>query len=396
MERMRAGRKRAAGGYSSTRKRRFSVTRDRRLGWANLSRAVVQPTDWCAGRRGDDDDDAPRRRRGLPVMPRSQVPVLENGVDQICGPSRSLRDYRGGTPRFEFNAQPSPNDLGGYVSALCFLRGALEAMAQEVALLRKRDEVHQRTMNQYREQIRSAAAMQRDLLPITLPEVAGLEVHTLFRPAEALSGDLYDVFRINEAHVGFSVADATGHGLSGGVLSTFASRSLRGACGWDGSLRSLRPDDVLAQANRDLLAAGFNDCPFVTALYAVYHEPTRTLTWARGGAPYPILVRPRETPRQIVSQGPLVGALDEPNFEVMTLTLEPGDAIVFHTDGLETLVSDPATRRACCDLSHTEWFQRLGEERIERQLGKLEARLATIDETDWRVDDVTVVALQMS
>ena len=311
----------------------------------------------------------------------------------MTGAFRTLQDHVPSSQRFEISALPSPNDVGGYLSALCFLQGALEAMVEEVAVLRTRDESSRRTITEFREQMRSAAAIQRDLLPTHLPEVSALDVQVVFRPVDALSGDLYDVFRIDDTHVGFALADATGHGLPGGVLATFVSRSLRGGPLQNGSIRSLQPDDVLLRINRDLLDAGFSDCPFVTALYAIYHEPTRTLTWTRGGAPYPILVHRGEIPRQIISQGPLIGAMEEPAFEVVSLTLEPGDTVVFHTDGLEALVGDRRTQRGWCDLSNSEWFRRLGEQPLDRQIEDLEARLDSIDESDWRVDDVTVLAL---
>lgn len=268
-------------------------------------------------------------------------------------------------------------------------------MIEEVAVLRTRDEASRRTINEFHEQMRSAAAIQRDLLPTNLPKVEGLDVRVLFRPAEALSGDWYDVFRIDDTHVGFALADATGHGLSGGVLATFVSRSLRGGPLRNGSTRSLQPDEILLRVNRDLFDAGFTDCPFVTALYAVYHEPTRKLTWARGGAPYPILVHRGEIPRQILSQGPLIGAFEDAAFETVSLTLEPGESVVLHTDGLEALVGDRRPQRGWFDLSHSEWFRRLGNQQIDRKIVDLEDRLDSIDESDRHVDDVTVVALHV-
>jgi len=329
------------------------------------------------------------------VTAQSQVQTLENHTDRMTGALRTLQVHIPGTQHFELSARPSSNEVGGYLSALCFLQGALEAMAEEVTLLRARDEASRQTITAFREQMRSAAAIQRDLLPSNLPMVAGLDVFALFRPAEALSGDLYDVFRIDETHVGFALADATGHGLPGGVLATFASRSLCGASMKNGPARSLSPADQLSRINKDLFGVGFRDCPFVTALYAVYHEPTRMLTWARGGAPYPVFVRRREAPRRILSQGPLIGALADAAFETVSLTLEPGDTVVFHTDGLEALVGDRRSQRGLNDLSNSEWFHRLGGRPLDGQMEDLETRLDSIDEADWPVDDVTVVALHV-
>ena len=51
-----------------------------------------------------------------------------------------------------------------------------------------------------------------------------MQFHTLFRPASHVSGDLYDVMRLDEDHIGFYMADAVGHGMPAALLTMFIKR----------------------------------------------------------------------------------------------------------------------------------------------------------------------------
>lgn len=259
--------------------------------------------------------------------------------------------------------------------------GVFAALVREVETLRQRDQVQRDALQRLQGQLRSAAELQRDLLPSRLPTIEGLKVHTLYRPAEMVSGDLYNVVRLDDRHVAFTLADATGHGLPAGMLSALTRRSLFA------ENRSLLPDRVLAAANGDVLKLGLSECQFLGALYAVFDERTRTLSWARGGLPYPILARTGQAPRQIPSNGPALGTIENASFEVVTMALQPGDCVVFHTDGVDALLAE----RPGDDVRNTEWFSGLGRNALECQLEALNARFGSGTPD---IDDVTVIALQ--
>ena len=55
---------------------------------------------------------------------------------------------------------------------------------------------------------------------------SGVRFHTLFRPAGYVSGDLYDIMRLDETHVGFYMADAVGHGMPAALLTMFIKNAL--------------------------------------------------------------------------------------------------------------------------------------------------------------------------
>jgi len=269
------------------------------------------------------------------------------------------------------------------------------ALQRELEELRSREEKYKEDISRWDQQLRLASVIQRDLLPSRLPAIDGLDVHILYHPLDMLSGDSYDVIRLDDSHVAFSLSDATGHGLPAALLSAFVKRSLRGRERMDRGERFLEPDEVLARVNSDLLDTELEECQFVAALYAVYDVATRTIRWARGGTPYPILARCGRRPDRIISEGPIVGACNGPRFELVERQLDPGDTLIFHTDGLEALLLKDQAHLGCCGLDRTDWFHALGRRSLLHQLEEVQERLVNFHEADGSADDVTILALQV-
>jgi serine phosphatase RsbU (regulator of sigma subunit) len=289
----------------------------------------------------------------------------------------------------------SQDDLVSRLSAMCDLRRPMEALRSELEVLRQRDKAFRAALHHLDTELRQAGAVQRDLLPSTMPAVKGVDIHTLYRPVHAVSGDIYEVVRLDGEHIAISLADATGHGVAAALLTAFAKRGLRGSETVGGRTHRLEPNEVLARLNRDILEMHLQECQFVSAVHAVYNERTRVVRWSRGGAPYPILARRGQPPRRHRSDGPIVGAYPQAPFEVTELQLGPGDVLVFHTDGLEALLIDRRSGSGLSELDCSPWFQALGREPIEQLLHALETRLDELDPADWEADDLSAVILQV-
>ncbi|HEY3242944.1 MAG TPA: PP2C family protein-serine/threonine phosphatase [Phycisphaerae bacterium] len=276
------------------------------------------------------------------------------------------------------------------------LQERLDALDSELDELRRRDDAWTLSFQQLDQQLRLASQVQRDLLPQRPPEIRAGRIHTLFHPAEHVSGDIYNLARLDESTVCLALADATGHGIAAALLTVFIKQGLRGKETYDGCYRILSPADVLERLNVDLLETNLSDGQFVTAVYAVFDEQERTLTWGRAGAPHPILVRRGAEPRLLSSAGTLLGAVANSKYETASMVMRPGDTVLLYTDGLEALLVPKQSRHHPRGLQGTPWFAELGERPIEKSLDEIRTRLTTLDPHDWPVDDVTVVALSMT
>ena len=296
----------------------------------------------------------------------------------------------------DFASELSTDELVGRLASMCAFHQPLNNLNHEVTELRQRDLRHAQSAHQLDEQLRLASQIQQDLLPDPLPVIHGARLHTLFRPVERVSGDMYDVIRLDDTHLGLSVVDATGHGIPAALLTMFIKRTMRGTETRRATDRLDTPDQVLRQLNREILDADLTHCQFVTGLYAIYAEDTRTLCWSRGGTPLPILVRRGRPPQQLNSDGMLLGADRDAEFECREVSLEPGDTVIFHTDGLDALLLERDQDANFDDVRETPWYRSLQTGSVADRLNAIADLAADTPRSCWPADDLTVLALEIN
>jgi serine phosphatase RsbU (regulator of sigma subunit) len=181
--------------------------------------------------------------------------------------------------------------------------------------------------------------IQQSLLPGALPELPPARFAVHYHSCGRAGGDCYDVFRLDEDHVGFWLADVMGHGVPAGLLSIYLKTAVRfkDVSGRDNRL--LHPHEVLQRLNRDLLALPVADNPIITLVYALFDRRDSTLSFARAGHPHPIHVPRGRDAKRCQIHGSLLG-LFETEFVTETLQLGPGDKLLLHTADADWLAPD--------------------------------------------------------
>ncbi len=210
-------------------------------------------------------------------------------------------------------------------------------------MLRKFDTGLNSQISQIDEEMRLAARLQVDFLPRTLPHFDDVSFNVFFRPASYVSGDIYDVARLDEDHVGFFVADAVGHGMPAALLTIFLKRTLQtkelspNGHGY----RLIKPDEALAHLNNELLSQNLSLCQFVTMVYGILNTKTRMLEWSRAGHPLPFLLNTQGRSGELELDGALLGVFPNEQFPLQRVQLHPGDSVLLYSDGFESAFSDP-------------------------------------------------------
>lgn len=226
-----------------------------------------------------------------------------------------------------------------------------ELLAQAAALLRIKDrhdqlsskaaEVHrvnrrlQAAHMQIDQELELARRIQESFLPQSLPQIPQVRFAVKYRPCNRVGGDFYDVFRLDEHHLGFYVADAMGHGVPASLLTIFVKKGVKAKEINGSTYRLVPPDEVLRKLNRDMIDQELSDTPFITMIYGLFDRRNGMLQFSRAGHPYPMLV-PREGPIALLQmEGSLLGVFDTA-YHLQTRTLQPGDKLLLYTDGMDS------------------------------------------------------------
>jgi len=293
-------------------------------------------------------------------------------------------------------AGASQDEVIGRLTALVRYAPVVRGLERELSHLQRLGQQLNRYFGEIDQEMRLAGRMQRDFLPGSMPELPPLKFRALYRPASWVSGDMYDVFRIDEQRVGVFEADAMGHGIAAGLMTMFLHRGLMPK-EVDGSrYRIIQPAEAMSNLHTLLLNQRLPNCQFVTAVYAIIDVGTLEMCVSRAGHPYPLHIRADGAISEVETGGGLLGIADvEPEFGERRVRLSAGDKVVFYTDGIEdVLIQAPAAEegegpRFTPQL--LEWAKLRGDvfmEALGRHLDCLEGSL-------HQADDVTVVMVEV-
>jgi len=242
------------------------------------------------------------------------------------------------------------------------------------------------------EQLRLAGLVQQDFLPTQLPNTDEVQWATVFLPAEWVSGDIYDIVRIDEQHIGFYVADVVGHGMPAALLTIFLKQALLMRETYENSYRIFPPTEVITSLNVRMAAQKLSGYQFATCCYCLLDIKTLQLTFARAGHPYPILIRPGQQLEQLEIRGSLLGVFEQAEYTQQTVQLQPGDKLLLYSDGAEPFIGKFDGKTG---FGFSEEFCEVKDLSVIEMIGRLNTIAHNQKIEPSEVDDITVVALEI-
>jgi hypothetical protein len=187
------------------------------------------------------------------------------------------------------------------------------------------------------EQLRLAGLVQRDFLPKQLPDSEHFRWAVAFQPAEWVSGDLYDVVRLDTTRIAFYLVDAVGHAMPAALLTIFVKQAIAFRQSQE-PFAILQPAEVMEALNKKMCQERLSGYQFATCCYCLLDTGSMTLTIARAGHPYPILLRPGQGPLRIETRGSLLGIFEQSTYQQVTIELARGDKLLLYSDGAEPMI----------------------------------------------------------
>jgi steroid delta-isomerase-like uncharacterized protein len=246
--------------------------------------------------------------------------------------------------------------------------------------------LYRQTMERVRldHEMKTAAAIQRALLPEARHAGPNFEVGAASVPCRAIGGDFFDYFDLANGTFGFALGDVAGKGPPAALLAA----ELQGVLAVLSESASM-PADLVSRVNQVLVRRAV-ESRFVTLLYGVL-SPDGRLTYCNAGHNPPFLLG-RRGMRRLETGGLILGAFKGAAFQEESLQLDPGDLLVMFSDGVtEALNADGAEFGEDQLLACVRWRQELPA------AGILESVLETVGEFTAgaaQSDDLTALVLR--
>ena len=182
----------------------------------------------------------------------------------------------------------------------------------------------------YQQQKEFADTMQRSLLPRAQPDVAGLEVGSVYESSAHVDvgGDVYDFMTLDDGRLAVVLGDVTGHGVEATAdmaMAKFVFRSL--------AREHPEPGDFLASAN-DVVVDEIATGKFITMAYLAVDGVNGKVSCASAGHPAPRLVLPDGAVRGLEASGLVLGIDAAQTYEAVHADLPPDSVLVVYTDGV--------------------------------------------------------------
>jgi sigma-B regulation protein RsbU (phosphoserine phosphatase) len=206
----------------------------------------------------------------------------------------------------------------------------LTTMAAQVAIAIENARLYQaikRQEQQLERDINMAREVQLRLLPTNPPAHEHAELAVSFLPARAIGGDLYDFLEYASDQTAIVLGDVSGKAAPAALFAALVSGIMRSA-----AQQKLPPAEMLALLN-DTLQERKLDSQYVVMLYALWNDANRTLTVANSGAVQPIFCRGGQNVT-VKAEGFPLGMFPSATYEEFNVATQPGDAIVFVSDGI--------------------------------------------------------------
>jgi sigma-B regulation protein RsbU (phosphoserine phosphatase) len=232
-----------------------------------------------------------------------------------------------------------PVDSGTLRAQMCVARRVValeETLHAKVARLEEANQRIERDLD-------AAAAVQRAHLPSESLQLRSAQFAWVYDACEAIGGDMFNVFRLDEENVGLYILDVSGHGTSAALLSVSLSRVLIPFPQQGGILKRrtdrppyyeiVPPADVAGELNRrfQMIQQSGRFCTF---LYGVLHLPTRSFRYVSAGHPGPIATTQNGPFRHDAVGGIPIGVDEDAVWGEDEIQLHQGSQLIFITDGV--------------------------------------------------------------
>jgi len=234
--------------------------------------------------------------------------------------------------------------------------------------------------------LQAAKRIQGALLRPVPAEDYGVDMAARYLSAREVCGDLYEFLRYGPQQLGIALGDVSGKGTAAALYGAVAIGIMRSL-----APQKLQPAELLRQMNQ-IVGERRIEGRFMTACFATWQKGRRKLRVANAGQSQPLLYKDGRCGKIELTGFPL-GIFEEVSYDEWGVSLEPGDILVFHSDGIAETANSEG------EFFGTERIRRLIEQ--QHEVGAAELADLILREVDWfaqsapLADDRTLVVLKV-
>lgn len=323
------------------------------------------------------------------------VQIIRDALDGPYDCSVEIRNFRkDGTPFWNRLSITPVRDEAGTVTHFIGIQSDVTQRREAEEALQEANDIMQHDLDE-------AAKVQQAWLPKSMPEVDGFTFAWSFTPCTELGGDSLNVIRLDRDHVGMYVLDVSGHGVPAALLSASIQRWLnevpQQSCLFVPDESSPNGFAIAPPATvADKLNSSFDAEPgkFCTLIYGVLNLQTGAFDYVTAGHPPPLRSGPAGSEVCPLAAGMPIGVVKDAEFGEHHLLLEPGDRLLFYTDGAtetaDTQDDMYGEEKLLEDLHETDGLP------VEQTLDSIMGNLRKWAEPASLDDDVTLLILQVA
>jgi sigma-B regulation protein RsbU (phosphoserine phosphatase) len=180
-------------------------------------------------------------------------------------------------------------------------------------------------------ELQSASDFVQSLLPPPGHVLSGIRLHWVFLPSSQLGGDLFQVAKWGNDHIGFMVLDMSGHGISAALRAVSLAMFFKGEH-IQKAFPTYDPGDIVTFLNRKYPIT--DEGEYFTIWVGVWQSSTHLLRYASAGHPGSVLIRSGTNALVLGKQSWPIGFSSEQVYATHTVTVHPGNRLYLFSDGV--------------------------------------------------------------
>ncbi|MBD3183039.1 SpoIIE family protein phosphatase [Candidatus Poribacteria bacterium] len=237
-------------------------------------------------------------------------------------------------------------------------------------------------------EIQRAREVQMGLFPKSPPNIPGLDIWGICRPASETGGDFFDYLSLSDSKLCLVLGDVSGKGMKGAMNAVMAYGMLHTQT----RLRSSAPE-IIHDLNESL-SARLEESTFTALSLGIVDSDILQIQLCNAGNPYPVMLRNGKAELLKLSGMPL-GIIPDIDYDEAQIRLQSGDVIFFYSDGISEATNENEDMYGMESLKNlVQSFKQdmTAQEMVERVLQDIKEFVADNDQSD----DITLIALKVN